>query len=176
VYAMRSLYRHDVPIIYKMNDQALLQRMMLKATHGPAMTHDFQTSVCLNLFSATPQKNLLWRNHSLVSKLTGTAPAVVHHNGGCGRRGAFPGWMDGYHAHTLDCHVQLRHTLSWRAHGNTTWSSGVFERRFNELIRFTDPLFSEVNVQYKELCGYPATPAQRVHGCAEGGRPTEGRV
>ena len=156
---MRSLYRLDTPPIYNVNDQAALQRMMFR--NGSQMRLDFETDVCLNLFSATPRANMLWSNHSLISRLTGFAPALVHHNGGCGRSHAFSNWMAGYHAHTLDCHV--------RSASGSQLSLSAFERRYRKLVHFVDPHFAEVVVNYRGLCGARIGPtsAQRANACVE---------
>ena len=157
----RSLYKQQTPTIYHTNDQAALQRMMLSPAYGGRFDLDYETAVCLNVFSSTPKLNLEWRDHLLVSRLTEAPPGLVHYNGRCGERGAYATWMHGYHAHTLDCHVQVRR--------GANWTEKRFAARFRELIRFVDARFVErAGVEYRELCGAFAGPTAAMRkGCVE---------
>eukprot|EP00966_Prymnesium_polylepis_P288370 6660925-Prymnesium_polylepis.1 len=161
-HAKRSLYKQSTPLIYHTNDQAALQRMMLAAPYRGSFDLDYETRVCLNMFSSTPRQNLEWREHQLVSRLANASPALVHYNGRCGERGAFPGWMGGYHARTLGCHLAMARGANWTAER--------FEARFRDLVRFFDAEFvEEPATRFDALCGAYSGPtaAQWQRGCAE---------
>ena len=109
LHARRSLYKAQTPPVYHTNDQAALQRLMLSpqlVAGSPPIELDYETDVCLSLFSSTPRVNLRWKNDSLISRLSDLPPAVLHFNGGCGHPRAFPSWMGVFHVNII--HVCAR--------------------------------------------------------------------